>query len=70
MHDYHANKTICNEAHITLQLFLNTMSSNLKPLQFKVCKNLLFIIQIVLKNIYIYFLDFSKYSNRFAIRSD
>lgn len=37
MHDYHANKTICNEAHKTLQLFLHTMSSNLKPLQFKVC---------------------------------
>lgn len=37
MHDYHANKSVCNEAHTTLQIFLNTMSSNLKPLQFKVC---------------------------------
>jgi len=37
MHDYLANKTVCNEAHKTLQLFLNTLSSNLKVLQFKVC---------------------------------
>lgn len=36
MHDYHANNSICNEAHLTLQLLLNTMSSNLKPIQFKV----------------------------------
>lgn len=36
MHDYHANKTVCNEAHKTLQLFLNTLSSNLKVLQFKI----------------------------------
>ncbi|VVC36437.1 Hypothetical protein CINCED_3A005678 [Cinara cedri] len=35
MHDYHANKIICNEAHKTFQLFLHTMSPNLKPLQFK-----------------------------------
>jgi len=38
MHDYHANKTVCTEAHKTLQLFLNTLSSNLKVLQFKVCE--------------------------------
>lgn len=37
MHDYLANKSVCNEAHKTLQLFLNTLSSNLKILQFKVC---------------------------------
>ncbi|XP_001943884.1 proline-, glutamic acid- and leucine-rich protein 1 [Acyrthosiphon pisum] len=36
MHDYLANKTVCNEAHKTLQLFLNTLSSNLKVLQFKI----------------------------------
>lgn len=36
MHDYHANKNICNAAHVTFQLFLNTMSSDLKPIQFKV----------------------------------
>ncbi|KAF0768251.1 proline-, glutamic acid- and leucine-rich protein 1-like isoform X1 [Aphis craccivora] len=36
MHDYHANHTVCNEAHKTLQLFLNTLSSNLKVLQFKI----------------------------------
>lgn len=36
MHDYHANETICNEAHKTLELLLDSMSSNLKQLQFKV----------------------------------
>lgn len=43
MHDYHANETICNEAHKTLELLLDTMSSNLKPVQFLVCSNLSFI---------------------------
>lgn len=41
MHDYHANKTVCNEAHVTLQLLLNTLSSDLKPLQYKVCSSLI-----------------------------
>ncbi|XP_050432433.1 proline-, glutamic acid- and leucine-rich protein 1-like [Adelges cooleyi] len=36
MHDYHANAAICNQAHEILQLILNTMSSDLKQLQFKV----------------------------------
>lgn len=43
MHDYHANETICNEAHKTLMVLLDTMSSNLKPIQFLVCSNLSFI---------------------------
>lgn len=43
MHDYHANETICNEAHKTLVLLLDTMASNLKPIQFFVCSNLFFI---------------------------
>lgn len=65
MHDYHANKTICNAAHVTLQFFLNTMSSNLKPLQFKVFNNIL-----TINNVFMYtyiFLDFSKYYYGFAI---
>lgn len=66
MHDYHANKSICNEAHVTLQLFLNTMSSDLKPLQFKVCSSL--IMENCFVNVYMYFLDFSKYNHEFAFR--
>jgi len=37
MHDYHANETICNEAHKTLAILLDTTCSNLKHLQFQVC---------------------------------
>jgi len=37
MHDYSANNIVCNEAHKTLQLYLNTLSSSLKILQFQVC---------------------------------
>lgn len=67
MHDYRANKTICNEAHVTLQLFLSTLSSDLKPLQYKVCSSL--IMKNCFDNVYIYFLDFSKYNHEFTLRN-
>ncbi|XP_050520495.1 proline-, glutamic acid- and leucine-rich protein 1-like [Daktulosphaira vitifoliae] len=39
MHNYHANSTICNQAHEIIRLLLNTFTSNLKQLQFKVLQS-------------------------------